>query len=42
MNYQKKPSKKKVSIDQKQMVYYSEKYAKKQRADRDDNYGEET
>ena len=32
---QKKPSKKKVSIDQKQMVYYSEKYAKKQRADRD-------
>lgn len=31
---QKKPSKKTVSIDQKQMVYYSEKYAKKQRADR--------
>lgn len=32
---QKKPSKKKVSIDQKQMIYYSEKYAKKQRADRE-------
>lgn len=31
----KKPVKKKVVIDQKQMVYYSEKYAKKQRADRD-------
>lgn len=31
----KKPSKKTVSIDQKQMVYYSEKYAKKQKADRD-------
>ena len=31
----KKPAKKKVVIDQKQMVYYSEKYAKKQRADRD-------
>ena len=30
----KKPVKKKVSVDQKQMVYYSEKYAKKQRADR--------
>lgn len=32
---QKNPSKKKVTIDQKQMVYYSEKYAKKQKADRD-------
>jgi len=32
---QKKPGKKTVSVDQKQMVYYSEKYAKKQRADRD-------
>lgn len=31
---QKKPVKKKVVVDQKQMVYYSEKYAKKQRADR--------
>lgn len=31
---QKKPIKKKVVIDQKQMVYYSEKYAKKQRRDR--------
>lgn len=31
----KKPVKKAVSIDQKQMVYYSEKYAKKQRADRE-------
>lgn len=31
----KKPVKKSVSIDQKQMVYYSEKYAKKQRADRE-------
>ena len=30
----KKPSKKKVVIDQKQMVYYSEKYAQKQRRDR--------
>ena len=30
----KKPAKKKVIIDQKQMAYYSEKYAKKQRADR--------
>lgn len=30
----KKPMKKTVRIDQKQMVYYSEKYAKKQRADR--------
>ena len=29
-----KPSKKKVTIDQKQMVYYSEKYAKKQKHDR--------
>ena len=32
---QKKPAKKKVVVDQKQMVYYSEKYAKKQKADRD-------
>ena len=32
---QTKPSKKTVLIDQKQMVYYSEKYAKKQKADRD-------
>ena len=32
---QKKPAKKTVSVDQKQMVYYSEKYAKKQKADRD-------
>ena len=32
---QKKPAKKKVVIDQKQMVYYSEKYAKKQKADRE-------
>lgn len=32
---QKKPVKKKVVVDQKQMVYYSEKYAKKQRRDRD-------
>lgn len=32
---QKKPSKKTVIIDQKQMVYYSEKYAAKQRADRE-------
>lgn len=31
---QKKPSKKEVVIDQKQMAYYSEKYAKKQKADR--------
>lgn len=31
---QKKPVKRKVVVDQKQMVYYSEKYAKKQRADR--------
>ena len=30
----KKPSKKSIRIDQKQMAYYSEKYAKKQRADR--------
>lgn len=30
-----KPAKKKVSVDQKQMVYYSEKYAKKQRTDRE-------
>lgn len=30
-----KPVKRGVSIDQKQMVYYSEKYAKKQKADRD-------
>ena len=32
---QKKPVKKTVRIDQKQMAYYSEKYAKKQRADRE-------
>lgn len=32
---QKKKKKKDVSIDQKQMVYYSEKYAKKQKHDRD-------
>jgi hypothetical protein len=31
---QKKPVKTKVVVDQKQMVYYSEKYAKKQKADR--------
>ena len=31
----KKPAKKSVKVDQKQMVYYSEKYAKKQRADRE-------
>ena len=31
---QKKPVKKKVVVDQKQMVYYSEKYAKKQRRNR--------
>lgn len=31
----KKPLKKTVSIEQKQMVYYSEKYAKKQRRDRE-------
>ena len=31
----KKPAKKTVMIDQKQMVYYSEKYAKKQKADRE-------
>lgn len=31
---QKKPAKKKVVVDQKQMVYYSEKYAKKQQKDR--------
>ena len=31
----KKPAKKSVMVDQKQMVYYSEKYAKKQRADRE-------
>lgn len=30
----KKPSKVKVVVDQKQMAYYSEKYAKKQRAER--------
>ena len=30
----KKPSKKTIKIDQKQMAYYSEKYAKKQRTDR--------
>lgn len=32
---QKKKKKKDVSIDQKQMAYYSEKYAKKQKHDRD-------
>lgn len=32
---QKKPSRKTVKVDQKQMVYYSEKYAKKQKADRE-------
>lgn len=32
---QKKKKKKSVSIDQKQMAYYSEKYAKKQKHDRD-------
>ncbi len=32
---QKKPVKKNVKVDQKQMVYYSEKYAKKQKADRE-------
>ena len=32
---QKKKSKKTVLVDQKQMVYFSEKYAKKQRADRE-------
>lgn len=31
----KKPAKKTVKVDQKQMVYYSEKYAKKQRMDRE-------
>ncbi len=31
----KKPIKKTIRVDQKQMVYYSEKYAKKQKADRD-------
>lgn len=31
----KTPSKKTVRVDQKQMVYYSEKYARKQRADRE-------
>ena len=31
----KKTVKKTVMVDQKQMVYYSEKYAKKQKADRD-------
>lgn len=30
-----KPGKKTVKVDQKQMVYYSEKYAKKQKADRE-------
>ena len=30
-----KPAKRSVTVDQKQMVYYSEKYAKKQKADRD-------
>ena len=32
---QQKKLKKTIKVDQKQMVYYSEKYAKKQRADRD-------
>lgn len=32
---QKKPAKKTVVVDQRQMAYYSEKYAKKQKADRD-------
>lgn len=32
---QKKPVKTKVVVDQKQMAYYSEKYAKKQKADRE-------
>jgi transposase len=32
---QKKPVKKSIEIDQKQMVYYSEKYARKQKADRE-------
>lgn len=32
---QKRKSKKSISVDQKQMVYYSEKYAKKQKADRE-------
>ena len=32
---QKNPVKKTVKVDQKQMVYYSEKYAKKQKADRE-------
>lgn len=32
---QKKKSKKTVSVDQRQMAYYSEKYAKKQKADRE-------
>lgn len=32
---QRKPGKKTVKVDQKQMVYYSEKYAKKQKADRE-------
>ena len=32
---QKKTVKKKVVVDQKQLVYYSEKYAKKQKADRE-------
>ena len=31
----KKSAKRTVTVDQKQMVYYSEKYAKKQKADRD-------
>ena len=31
----KKPAKKEVTVDQKQMVYYSEKYARKQRIDRE-------
>ena len=32
---QKEPVKKKVVVDQKQLVYYSKKYAKKQKADRE-------
>lgn len=32
---QKKPVKKSIKVDQKQMVYFSEKYAKKQKADRE-------
>ena len=32
------PKYKKVTIDQKQMVYYSQKYANKQKRDREKNY----